>query len=482
MSISPPDPGWTGTARPEFRLLSDAQLRQVHEAALEILWTVGSRFFDPESVQMLEAAGCLIEDGNLVKIPAALVEDCLSTVPSRIVLHSRDGEPALYLEDRNTYFGTGSDLLNIIDLETGTRRPSGLHDIEDMARVVDALPNMDFCMSMGSASEAPSERTDRYAYRAMVTHTAKPIVYTAWDVEGARDIISMAEAVAGGEEALAEAPTLLAYLEPTSPLRHSDAALRKLLFLAGKGLPYAYVTGASAGAVAPATQAGVLVQATADVLPGLVLGQLKRPGTPFLWGASCSPLDMRNMVSPYATPEEMLQDAAAAEIAHRFYHVPVWGLAGAADSKVPDMQAAAEGAVSLTVAALAGANLVHDCGYLESGLSGAFETLLLSDETAGLCRRFMAGINFSPEDLAVDVIREVGPGGTYLSTEHTVRHFREFWRPRWFDHETYETWAAKGSRTCEERLRDAARQILADQEVEPLPAPVLARLDAITET
>jgi trimethylamine--corrinoid protein Co-methyltransferase len=300
-------------------------------------------------------------------------------------------------------------------------------------------------------------------------------------VEGARDIIAMAGAVAGGEEALAEAPTLLAYLEPTSPLRHSDAALRKVLFLAGKGLPFTYPTGASAGAVAPATQAGVLVQATAEVLPGLVLGQLKRPGSPFVWGASCSPLDMRSMVSPYTTPEEMLQDAAAAELAHRLYHVPAWSLAGAADSKVPDMQAAAEGAVSLAVAALAGANLVHDCGYLESGLSGSFETLLLSDETAGLCRRFMAGIDFSPEELALDVIRQVGPGGTYLSTEHTVRHFRGFWRPRWFDHETHDTWAAQGARPLEERLRETARQILAEHEVEPLPEPVLTRLDAITE-
>ena len=207
---------------------------------------------------MLRAAGCPVDDGNRVRIPAALVEDCLATVPSRIILHRRDGEPALHLEDRNIYFDTGSDLMYLIDLETGERRPARLRDVEEMARVADALPNIDLIMSMALASDLPAAVVDRYAYRAMVTHTAKPIVYTTWDRAGARDIIAMAEAVAGGAEALARAPTLLAYLEPSSPLRHSEAALQKLLFLAGKGLPFVYAPGAVAGASAPATVAGGL--------------------------------------------------------------------------------------------------------------------------------------------------------------------------------------------------------------------------------
>ncbi len=465
--------------RPEFRLFSDSQLHEVHQAALEVLWTVGGRIYDPGSLDMLHVAGCPVDDGNRVRIPAALVEDCLATVPPRIVLHRRDGQPALYLEERNTYFGTGSDLLNIIDLETGKRRPTRLRDVEEMALVADALPNIDFIMSMSLGAELPQALADRYNYRAMVTHSTKPIVYTAWDLQGARDIIAMAEAVAGGEEALAQAPTLLAYLEPSSPLKHSETALQKLLFLASKNMPYVYAPGALMGASAPATIAGGLAQCTAEQLTGLVLGQLQRRGSPFLWGSSCAPLDMRTMVNAYVAPEDFLHNAAMAELAHRLYHLPVWGFGGCSDSKLPDMQAAAEGALWCAMAAFAGNNLVHDCGYLESGLSGSFEMLLAADETIGLCRRFMAGFELSPAALALDVIRQVGPGGSFLDTEHTAQHFRQFWRPRWFDRQNFAGWEAAGSTSCEERMRAAVRRILAEHRVEPLPAQVLARLDAV---
>ncbi len=465
--------------RPEFRLFSDSQLRTVHQAALEVLATAGGRIYDATALEMLRTAGCPVDDGNRVRIPAALVEDCLATVPSRIILHRRDGQPALYLEDHNTYFGTGSDLLHLIDLETGERRLARLRDVEEMALVADALPNIDFVMSMALGAEVPQLVADRYSYRAMVTHTTKPIVYTAWDLAGARDIIAMAEAVAGGEEALAQAPTLLAYLEPSSPLKHSETALQKLLFLAGKGLPYVYAPGAVAGASAPVTMAGGLAQCAAEQLTGLVLGQLQRRGSPILWGSSCGPLDMRAMVNAYVAPEDFLHNAAMAELAHRYYHLPVWGFGGCSDSKRPDMQAAAEGALWCAMAAFAGNNLVHDCGYLESGLSGSYEMLLVADEVIGLCRRFMAGMAFGPAAFALDVIRQVGPGGTYLDSDHTVAHFRELWRPRWFDRQTYDNWAAQGGLSCEERMREATRHILAEHRVEPLPAPVLARLDAI---
>ncbi len=468
-----------GVARPEFRLLSDLQLRELHQAALDVLATAGGRIYDAEALELLRASGCPVSDGNLVKVPAALVEDAIAGAPSRIVLHRRDGEPALWLEGRNTYFGTGSDLINTIDLESGQRRPSRLADVEQMARVADALPNIDFVMSMALPSDVPAAVADRYSYRAMVTNTVKPIVYTAWDLAGARDIIAMAEAVAGGAEALALRPTLLAYLEPSSPLKHSETALQKLLFLAGKGLPFVYAPGAVMGASAPATIAGGLAQCAAEVLTGLVLGQLRRRGSPFLWGSSCSPLDMRTMVNAYMAPEDLLHNSAMAELAHRHYHLPVWGFGGCSDSKRPDMQAAAEGALWCAQAAFAGNNLVHDCGYLESGLTGSYEMLLAADETIGICRRFMAGFAFGPAALPLDAIREVGPGGSYLATSHTVEHFRDFWRPRWFDHQNHDAWQEAGALACEERLRRAARRILAEHRVEPLPAPILARLDAI---
>jgi trimethylamine--corrinoid protein Co-methyltransferase len=464
---------------PGMRVLSDSQLQQVHWAALEILRDVGGRVFEDEALELLRDVGCFVSDGNLVRFPAALVEDAIASAPSRIVLCSRSGEPALWLEGNRTYFGTGSDLPNIIDLDTGERRACRLSDVEEMARVADALPNIDFVMSMALPADVPPAVSDRYAYRAMVTNTTKPIVYTGWDVEGVRDIVAMSESIAGSGEELARSPTMLAYLEPSSPLKHSKDALQKLLLLSSKGLPFVYAPGAISGGTAPMTTAGALVQCTAEVLTGLVLSQLKKRGTPFLWGSSAAPLNMRTMVNAYTSPDDMLHNCAMAELAHRVYDLPVWGFAGCSDSKRPDMQAAAEGTLWIATAALAGNNLVHDCGYLDSGLTGSFEMLLLVDEVIGLFKHFMQGIALTPETMALESIKAVGPDGHYLDSDLTVRHFRETWAPRWFDHQNFDNWQASGALACEERLRRAARAILVEHEVEPLPSQILDKMDAI---
>jgi trimethylamine---corrinoid protein Co-methyltransferase len=461
-----------------LQLLSDGDLRRLHGAALEVLWQVGARVHEPGSLQTLRSAGCPIE-GNLVRLPAALVEDAIASAPESITLHRRDrGEP-LNLEGDRTYFGTGSDLPNVLDLDTGERRPARLADVEAMAQVADALAGIDFIMSMALPSDVPAERSDRYSFRAMVTNSAKPVVYTAWDLAGARDIVAMAEVVAGGEEALRRAPTLLAYLEPSSPLKHSRTALEKLAFLAGRGLPYVYAPGAIAGATAPATLAGTLVQCAAEALLGLALGQLCRRGSPFLWGSSASPLDMRTMVNAYVAPEDMLHNTAMAELARRFYHLPSWGFAGCSDSKQPDIQAGAEGALWVAVAAFAGNNLVHDCGYLESGLTASYEMLLAMDESIRIMRRFRSGVALSDDDLAVAAIAKTGPDGHYLDADHTLRHFRRFWRPRWFDHQNHDRWVADGALDARERLRREARRLLAEHTPAPLSREVIGRLDAL---
>ena len=185
----------SGVATPMLNFISDSQLRSLHEAALYILGRVGARIYDREALELLRRAGCSVQDGNLAYLPAALVEDALASVPQRLLLHRRDGGEPLHLEGDNTYFGTGSDLPNILDLDSGERRPARLMDVEQMARLADALPNIDFVMSMALPGDVPAARSDRFSYSAMVNNTVKPIVYTAWDVQGAREIIAMAEAV-----------------------------------------------------------------------------------------------------------------------------------------------------------------------------------------------------------------------------------------------------------------------------------------------
>ena len=167
-----------------YRMLSEAQLDEIHLASLEILRRTGVRVYEPEALAMLREAGCTVSDETLVRFPAAVIENALQSAPSRVVLCSRTGEPRLYLEGHRTYFGTGSDLPNTRDLETGERRPSRLEDVSNAARLADWLPNLDFVMSMALPSDVPIETSDRRSFLAMVENTVKPLVFTAWDETG----------------------------------------------------------------------------------------------------------------------------------------------------------------------------------------------------------------------------------------------------------------------------------------------------------
>ncbi len=462
-----------------FRLLTDAQLGEIHLASLEVLRRTGVRVYQAEALALLREAGCVVTDGNLVRFPAAVVENALLTAPSKITLCSRTGEARVRLEGSRTYFGTGSDLPNTRDLETGERRPSRLSDVAATARLADSLPNLDFVMSMALPSDVPVQTSDRRSFMTMVENTTKPLVFTAWDKAGLADIIAMAEAVAGGPEELALKPFLLCYLEPSSPLKHSEVVLDKVLMMADHNLPFVYAPGPIEGASAPMTSAGSLAMANAEVLSGLVITQLRRKGAPFLWGSGAGPLDMKTMVATYASPEFMLHCMAMAELAHHFYHLPVWGFSGCSESKLPDIQAGIESALWILWTALSGANLVHDVGYIESGMTCSYEMMVLGDEMIGFVRRLMRGIDLSPESMALDVIHEVGPLGDFIGTEHTLRHFKGAWYPRFFDRRPYPAWDQAGQPTALDNARRYAREAIAHHRPAPLPAAIGETLRAI---
>jgi trimethylamine--corrinoid protein Co-methyltransferase len=461
------------------QMLSDSQLADIHQASLEILRRTGVRVYDTEARDLLGDAGCLISDGDLVKFPAAVIEEALLHAPSRIVLCSRNGEPRVYLEGQRTFFGTGSDLLHTLDLETGERRPSRLSDVRDTARLADSLPNLDFVMSMALPSDLAPATSDRHSFLTMITNTSKPVVFTAWDEAGLADIIAMAETVAGGAAELTLNPFLLAYLEPISPLQHSQEVLRKMLMMADKRLPIVYAPGAVDGASAPVTAAGSLALANAEVLSGLTIAQLRQPGTPLVYGSGSGPLDMRTTVATYSSPEFMRHCKAMAELGQRFYHLPTWGFSGCSDAKLPDIQAGVDSSLWILWTALSGANLVHDIGYLESGMTCSYEMIVICDEIIGFVRRLLGGIELTPETLALDVIDEVGPGGDHLSTEHTLRHYKECWYPSLFDRFSYQSWTEAGRPGAIAKAKQVALEAIANHCPEPLPEATLETLQGL---
>jgi trimethylamine---corrinoid protein Co-methyltransferase len=309
-------------------------------------------------------------------------------------------------------------------------------------------------------------------------NSTKPVLFVTTEFEGCVDVVRMAEAVAGGEEQLRRNPLTACYINVTHPLRHNQEALRKLLFLSGKGLPTTYTPVVLRGGTGPVTAAGAIALANAGELAGLVLAQLKREGAPLiLTGGVNDMLDMRSTIDAYADPTNRVM---LVELAHR-YDLPIFGLTGCSDSKLPDEQAAAEAAFSILLETLAGAQLAHDVGYLDSGMTNSIEQVVICDELIAYTKHFMRGLEVSEETLALDLIHQIGPDGDFLSTEHTLKHYREDWYPKLFDRDNYDTWQRKGAKTLRQRAREKALKILETHQPEPLPAEVQQQLDAIVE-
>ena len=472
---------YSENASPRFSVLSDDQIEEILSGSFEVLERIGVRFHDEEAVRILCEAGASSADGTLVRIPTAMVEAALRSAPSRITLAGRDGTRSVILEKDRIYFGTGSDCPVFIDPDTGERRVTVFDDVVNAARVCDALSNIDFVMSLGLVSDVPGPTYDRHQFLAMVKGTSKPLVVTAVDVRGLSDQHDMACAVVGGSEHFRLNPLFAVYAEPSSPFVHTKEALGKVLLAAERGIPVIYVPAPSAGGTAPVTLAGVLVEGIADTFAGLVLSQVKVPGSPFIMGGVFTALDLRTMIFSYGAPELLLLDAALADIS-KVLGIPVFSTAGCSDSKVLDQQAGLEAGMSVLMAAQSGANLIHDVGYLESGLLGSLDMLVLSDEAISLAKRLMRGVVVTPDTLAVDVMSRVGPGGHFLVDDHTLSHYREeLWSPTLLDRTTFQAWDAAGRKTMGDRARERVKQILTSHHPIPLDDALAGELRRIAD-
>lgn len=464
---------------PQLRILSDDQIEQIVWAALEVLQTTGARVYQDQALALLREAGCVIEDENLVHLPAALVENCLKSAPSRIVLGGRDRHKRLWLEKDRIYYGTGSDCPFLLDPYTGERRRYTFDDVYHAAKIADALPHIDFFMSLGLVSDVPIGTYDRHQFLAMLKGTTKPLVITAVDREGLQDQWEMACAVIGGKDEWRKLPLFALYIEPSSPLSNSKEAVEKLLFAAANDIPTIYTPCPIGGATAPATLAGVLVQALAECLTGITIAQLQRRGAPMIMGGVTSIFDMQTTILSYGAPELALMSAAFTDIA-KYLRLPMFSTAGCSDAKVLDQQAAIESAISIAVAGLSGANLIHDVGYLESALDGSYDMLVMSNEIISMVKRILRGVVVDSEHLALDVIERVGPGGHYLMDDHTLKYFRdEFWMPELLDRHNYEVWMEEGGKTLGQRVHDKVLDLIAHYEPAPLAAEVERKLKLI---
>jgi trimethylamine---corrinoid protein Co-methyltransferase len=433
--------------RMRLRVLDQEGCVRLHDATLNVLERTGVEIWHEAARERCVQAGATA-DGRRVRLPRALVAEALCSASRSAVLPPRGGDtgPLELAAGHGPYFGTGPDCMFVRDPGTGERRRGRLDDVTAAAALAEQLANIDFVMSMALPEDVDPDVLDTTQLAAMLTATRKPIV--ASSPFGGEQLRVMHEMAATCGEARS-----LACLAMTSPpLILDDICCDKAIACAELGVPLVLAGSPSAGATAPASLPAVVVVANAELLAGLVVHQLAGPGAVFVYGAGVGAINLRTFVDVYGAPSVFAGDQAMLDLA-AWYGLPSWSYAGHSDSKLLDEQWALEMGIATNLGALSGATLLHDVGYLESGMQSSLEALVLGDELAGYARATLCDLTLDDASLALDEIDVVGPGGNHLARRLTRERHRSFWHPSLIDQQTFEQWRAGGGETLLERVR-----------------------------
>jgi trimethylamine---corrinoid protein Co-methyltransferase len=463
---------------PQFRILSDSQIEELHLATVDILERTGVKFYCQEAIELLGDAGADVSNPDRVKIPSYLLEQALRTTPKSITLYSRDGEPAFTLNGMTgSHFGAAHDARMIQDIYTGKLRKCYIEDVEENSRVIDALPNIEWSFVAASLnlSVIPENISDRIGVLKFIYNSSKPVIGENYNASTLKETIDLCSIVAGSEDNLRKAPFFVSSSEPVTPLVQGKDSMEKSLLCAEKGIPNIVYGMQMAGTTTPATFAGCLAIANAEVLSQLIVIQLKKPGAPVIYGNMPSIMDMRSTIYSYGAPEKVLMVGALTDLSH-YYKLPMFGTAGCTDAQVKGIQAAVENTYTILISMLGGADLVHNVGTIYHGGWRSLEMIVLANEIIDMVKVLMGGIEINRETLPLDLIARLGPGGIYLAEEHTMEHFRNFWMPTIFDRSVTKN---EGEKDCEELLRNKTIEILKSHNPKPLPENVYKELKKV---
>ena len=463
---------------PQFRVLSDRQIKRLYQATLECLERTGVTVRNAEARELLAEAGADV-NGLRVRIPPHIIQDGIAANPRTFTIWGRDEDRRMQIAPNRVYFGPGPTCTYFLDPETGEHRKCRRGDPGLTALVCDALDNIDYAMGLALIDDVTPELAPVYEFAEMIANTAKPVLPWVYSVENLADIYRIALAVAESEEALRRRPFFALFTTFQSPLQHTDEDLANSLWAVEHGLPLIYLGGGSAGSTAPITGAGTLVISLAGMLSGLAIMQLKRRGTPVCVGSVPQPTDLRTARPAYGGPEMSLYSAAMSDIC-RYLGLPFMGTAGASEAKAVDPQAAIESALQVLLSGLSGAALVHDVGFLDCADIGSLEMLVMNDEIIAMVRRVMCGLEINDDTLMLDLIDKVGPGGHFLAERETARRCRgEIWVPKLMNRDPWESWEAAGAKTINERIKIRLETILATHQPPSLPDGAAEEIEGI---
>jgi trimethylamine--corrinoid protein Co-methyltransferase len=415
-----------------YRPLSDRDVEKIVEEALRVLDKSGMLVYSRTARNVFQKAGAVLDtEKPLVRLPRAMVEDSIASNPSTITLFSRDGSCDAVLEANKVHFGTGGTAIYVLDPDTGQRRPSTSEDVALCARLTQSLEHVHvFTINVFPNEIRSNDDIDVNRFFHALDNTSKHVMGGLYSQKGCRQVVQMAETIAGSGGELQARPFVSFITLIISPFKIDDLYGEMTCHLAEKGLPVVVPTEPICGTTSPVTLAGNVLTHVAETLAGVCLVQCVQKGAPAICGSVGSITNLRTMDHVGGGIERAMINAGVSQVAQAL-QLPLYSTGGTTDSKSVDIQAAYESAMSSLLVAMSGANYIHDiAGLMEADLTVSYEKMVMDNEILGMCRRVLEGIEVNDDTLAADLIIEKGPGSDYLDSEHTVRHMRgEFYEP-----------------------------------------------------
>ncbi len=454
----------------DLQVLSNDDIRQIHNASLQILEKTGVLMpLDENRLNDLEDLGLQIDRQiNRVRFPADLVEKAIQKAPDSYTLCARNPQNDLVLNGRQGYLGLDGTGLKVKDLDSGQIHNSTYADLADAARVADKLPQISFLWPCVSAQDRPAPTQPLYELQALAFNTEKHIqAMTAVSRLTATGSVEMAAALAGGRDALKKRPIISNFQATISPLTCDTEAMEAALIFAEAGIPTGFVTMQIGCGTAPATLAGSLALGNAEILAGLVFIQLFFPGAPVFYGSYATMMDLKSGGMTSGNPEDFLLQAGAIQLAHA-YKLPITIGTFATGAHTSGWRSGVENALSGTASLLSHGDMICGAGLLEGATVFSFEQLIKDCEIFEILRHFSGGIEVSAETLALDAIHEVGPQNHFMLSEHTLSHMRAIWQPTVKGRQPHMNMGSKTSES-DALAAEKARDILNNHHPSPPP-------------
>lgn len=467
--------------KPILQFLSEEEIRLVHESSQTILSEMGFRFPLEEALDLLANAGAEVVGDDIVRIPKNLVDHAIENVPKRndVTLFGRDPRHDMTFQKHEPTLACMTMAVNVIDPYTRKRRPATDKDLADLTRIADQLEHIRINGGLITPQEVPNAFNDWYTWATTIKNTTKHITGGMLGARCVRDAVKMASIAVGGEAFFRDRPFISGWVLTLPPLGVDEESLDALMEMSRRNIPTMLSSGPILGTSSPVTIAGTLAQAHAEILACLVVTQLANPGAPVIYTSFARGIDMKTGAISMACPEFGILKVAMAQLG-RFLDMPVRMPAMLRDAKVLDAQAGFETGMIGTVAGLVAD--IMDSMQLDMDLVVDFPDLIFCNDCMAGIDRLARELVVSEETLALDVIRDVGHGGSFLGHTHTFSHFRnELWAPELLERRNWDLWEKDGSRDIFEVAEEKVLEMLKAEPISPLSPEAESEIDRVAQ-